>query len=292
MGDKQGFIPKVTFLAKKPTVCPVCENSFFLETLLSGGGRLFADVVTDTLHRKYQPSKKYGKVYPLIYTAIVCPNCFFSSLQNDFLTIPEEKKQIEELKTLTNERIEFANKLVGKQVDFTQYRTLESGAAGYALAILCYDYYNRKALPVIKQAICSLRTAYLFEELDQENKDQYYKYVSELFYKKALFFYKRALKLNHSKEQVMETLKVYGPDLDKNYGYDGIIYLIGTLTYKYGIKNNKSKRKEELLEARTYLSKLFGFGKSDFDKPKEIVEKSKDFYEHIAKELKEIDGTE
>jgi hypothetical protein len=290
LADKDSFIPKVTFLAKNATVCPVCEHSYFQETLLSGGGRLIADIVTETLHRKYRPSKTFGKIYPLIYSITVCPSCYFASLGNDFNEVPEGI--IKTLKKQKNERIELANKLSGKPVDFTKYRTLESGAAGYAIAVMCYDLFSKKSIPVIKQAICSIRAAYLFEELEQEKPNQYFNYLAELFYKKALFFYKRAMILNQSKEQVMETLKTFGPDLDKNYGYDGIIYLIGVLTYKYGIKTNKEIRKQELIEARTYLSKLFGFGKTDYDKPKEIVEKAKEFYELIAKELKSIDGTE
>jgi len=287
MKDEKSIRQKVTYLAKTPTDCPICETRFFQETLLTGGGRLIADIVSDTLHRKYRPSKKFGKIHPLIYTVVVCPDCFFSSMQIDFNNVPEEK--IDELRKAKHERIEFANKLIGKPVDYSVYRTLETGGVGYALAVHCYDYFTRKHIPVIKQAICSIRAAYIFEDLNEEKPNNYYDFLSEMFYKKALFFYRHAIKLNQSKQQVMETLKIYGPDTDKNYGYDGILYLIGVLNYKYGIKNDTKIRKEELLEARSYLSKLFGYGKSDFEKPKEIVEKSKDFYELISKEIKEID---
>ncbi|MCK4797380.1 MAG: DUF2225 domain-containing protein [Spirochaetes bacterium] len=288
MQENENFRPKITYLAKEPTICPICNYKFFRESLLSGGGRLNADKVTETLHRLYKPGKKFGKIHPLIYSVVICPDCFYASLPGDFFNI--SKKSIEELKNKKEERIKFSNELIGAPVDFNNYRILETGAAGYALAILCYDYFSNKSIPVIKQAICSLRAAYLFEELETEKPDRYFQYVAELFYKKALFFYKRSIELNQSKEQIMETIKSYGPDIDKDYGYDSVIYLIGILKYKYGIKTDAQIRKKELEEARSYLGKLFGLGKADFDKPKEILEKSKDFHQMISDEIKEIDG--
>jgi uncharacterized protein len=282
------FIPKLTFLVKNETVCRLCDTKFYRESLLSGGGRLNADVVTDTLHRIYKPTSKFGRIHPLIYSIVVCPNCFYSSIPGDFENPIEEN--IEKLINLKPDRIDFANKLIGEPVDFGKFRTLKTGAAGYVLASLCYDFYGRKSIPVIKQALCSIRTAYLFDDLETEFPDNNYKFLSEIFYKKALFFYKRAMELNQSKDQVIESLKILGPDVDKNYGYDGIIYLIGILTYKFGAKDDKDMRRKDLDEARLYLGKLFGLGKADFDKPKEILEKSRQFHEVITKEIKELDG--
>lgn len=287
MDEASDYRPKVTYRAKKPSVCPVCGHSFFKESLLTGGGRLNAGEVTETLHRLYKPSEKYGKIYPLIYNIIVCPDCFFACMTADFTALqPDHKEKLLELK---QERIDFANKIAGKSVDFTKYRTLETGAAAYALAIWCYDFFTKKSVPVIKQAICSTRVAFLFEDLEAEKSGKYFSFFAELYYKKALFFYKRAIELNQSKEQIMETLKSYGPDIDKNYGYDGILYLVGILTYKYGNKTDPAHRKKELDEAKLYLAKLFGMGKTDYDKPKEILDKSRDFYELITKEVKEIE---
>jgi uncharacterized protein (DUF2225 family) len=288
MIEENAFIPKLTFLVKSETVCRLCDTKFYKESLLSGGGRLNADIVSDTLQRIYKTTPKFGRIHPLIYSIVVCPNCFFSSLPGDFENPPED--QIEKLIDQKSNRIDFANKLIGEPVDFTKFRTLKSGAAGYALAALCYDFFTRKSIPVIKQAICSIRTAYLFEDINKQEPSENYKYFTQVFYKKALFFYKRAIELNQGKEQVIEVLKFLGPDVDKNYGYDGIIYLIGILTYKFGIKTNKDARRRELDEARLYLGKLFGLGKADFEKPKEILEKSKAFHEIISKEIKELDG--
>ena len=92
--------------------------------------------------------------------------------------------------------------------------------------------------------------------------------------------------LNIKKEQVMENLKFKGPDLDKDFDYDGITYLVGALTYLYGDKSNEEVRQKNLEEIKTLFGKLFGMGKSNVNKPKEILEKSKDFYDLITKELK------
>lgn len=285
MSDVEKFRPKISYLAKEGTICPVCGKEFFHENLMFGGGRLIAGEITDKLHRLYNPSQNYGKIYPLVYPIIVCPDCFYASMAVDFDKIPEEN--IEKLKESRDERIEFANKLIGDFVDFSRYRNLQSGAASYVLAIHCYDFFNRKSLPVIKQALCSMRAAYLFEDLNKDVPGKYFDYLSETFYKKALFFYKHAIYLNQKKEQVMENLKVLGPDIDKDYGYDGVTYLIATLTYQYGKKDNVEERKKDLDEAKLYFGKLFGMGKSNVNKPKEILEKSKTFYDAVSKELKD-----
>ncbi len=284
MSEENRFRPKVTFLSKDPITCPICDEKFYNENLMFGGGRLIADEITDKLHRTYRPSAKFGKIYPLIYSVTICPHCYYASLQPDFDKVAEQNIDI--LKEKTLERIDFANKLCGEPIDFTKYKTLKAGAVSYVLATQCYDYFNKKQLPVIKQAICSIRAAYLFEDLDKEHPNRYYDYLRDTFYKKALFFYEYAIELNRTKEQIMETLKPLGPDIDKDYGYDGLTYIIAVLNYYYGDKNPPEKRKKDLEKCKLYFGKLFGMGKSNVDKPKEILEKSRYFYEIISKELK------
>ncbi|MCG8568642.1 MAG: DUF2225 domain-containing protein [Spirochaetes bacterium] len=284
MSDVQKFIPKLTFLSKKPIICPVCQQEFYHENMMSGGGRLIAEDISDKLHRNYKPSQKFGKVYPLIYPVVVCPDCFYASLPGDFDKIEEDMAAT--LKMKTQERIDFANRLIGGVIDFSRYRTLESGAVSYVLAAECYDSFNPKMLPVIKQAICSIRGAYLFEDLNKEKPNHYFDYLTEMFYKKALFFYQHAVDLNQNKQQIMENMKTFGPDLDKNYGYDGITYLIAVLTYQYKPKEDPEIRRADLEESKLLFGKLFGMGKSNVDKPKEILDKSRDFYEMINQELK------
>jgi uncharacterized protein (DUF2225 family) len=282
------FRPKVSFLSRDVITCPVCGHEFYQERLHKGGGRQIAGAITDTLHRLYKPSQKYGKITPLAYIMLVCPDCFYCAYPADFMKIDEEAAG--KLKDKTMERIDFANKLVDGLVDFTKFRNLQNGAVSYALAVDCYDYIGRKKLPVIKQAICSMRAAYLFEELEEEKPGNNYQFVAELFYRKALYFYKRAQYLNIEKEQIMENMKPLGPDTDKDYGFDGINFLIALLTFKYGKKDDPEKRLVELEEAKILMGKLFGMGKSNFDKPKEILERSRDFYELIGNEIKDLNG--
>lgn len=286
--SEEKFRKNITYLSSQPITCPVCGHEFYVEKMQTGSGRLIAGDITDLLHRKYKPSQKYGKIDPLIYSIITCPDCYYSVLPQDFLKIPDDVA--DSLKSLSHERIDFANKIIGEIVDFTKAKTSESGAAGYALAIDCYDKFPKKMTPVIKQAICSIRCGYIFDDLNIERPGVYYDYLASLFYKKALFFYKYALELNQSKVQIMENMKVLGPDIDKDYGYDGVTYEIATLTVKYGEKTNPEIRQKELDEAKLYFGKLFGMGKSNVNKPKEILEKSKDFFDIITKEMAELNG--
>lgn len=287
MSDIEQTIDKVTFLSKDKITCPICDAEFYREQLRSGGGRLIAGDITDTLHRKYKPSQKFGQIYPLIYPVVVCPDCFYAAYREDFNNVLPEN--LEKLENTIQYRIDLANKVAGEIVDFSKYRTLESGAASYVLAIYCYDFFGKKTLPVIKQAIAAMRAAYLFEELDETRKGKYFDFLVNLFYKKALFFYQRAIELNQSQVQIMENMKNFGPDLDKNYGYDSVTYLIALLTFKYDLSDDEEIRNKQLDDCKMYFGKLFGMGKANVNKPKEILEKSKDFYEQINKELKKDD---
>ena len=283
LDDEDTFIKGLTYTSNDVIQCPVCRHDFKQERLQTGGGRMIADNLTDLLHRRYKPGAKFGKVYPLIYSPVVCPDCYYSSMPQDFLKIPDES--IEKISEGKMGRIDFANKIAGRIVDYTKARTLESGAAAYALAIECYDTFPKKFTPVIKQALCSVKAGFLFEDLDLEAPGQYFDFLAESFYKKALFFYKYSLELNQSKIQVMENMRALGPDLDKDYGYDGVTYMIATLTVKYGEKSDKERRLKELDEAKLYYGKLFGMGKSDSNKPKELLDQARHFYEEINKEV-------
>lgn len=96
--------------------------------------------------------------------------------------------------------------------------------------------------------------------------------------------------LNIKKTQIMENYKPLGPDVDKDYGYDGIRYLIGVLGYKYLDRSNEENLVRNLETLKMDFGKLFGMGKSNFDKPKIILDKSKDYYDLITDELKKITG--
>jgi len=77
----------LSYWSKDKCLCPVCNKEFDREIMLSGQGRMIAGKLTDELHRIFEPSKRYGRIYPLIYDIGACPNCFTAMLWSDFKDI-------------------------------------------------------------------------------------------------------------------------------------------------------------------------------------------------------------
>ncbi|MDR0382661.1 MAG: DUF2225 domain-containing protein [Spirochaetaceae bacterium] len=277
---------KISYLSKEVCVCPVCEESFKREELLSGSGRLNAGELTDELHRLYVPSARYGSVYPLVYQATVCPNCWFASMEADFEKLP--KDMFQEAAALSGERKEEAA-LICPDTDFTKPRTLAAGAVSQYLVMRCYDYYKSDMSPTIKRGVAALRAGWLLDELDEKEKGLHYDWLAVLFKKKASFFYSEALKREHVGTETLSAMINLGPDSDKNYGYEGVLYVEGLLQYKYGNTNNAEYRSAALNEIKRNLAKMFGIGKSSKSKPGPLLEKSRALYDAISKELNEFD---
>ena len=273
---------KLTFFEKKQTVCPVCDAKFFREDLLSGGGRLIAGDLSPELRRLYEPSKKYGEVAPLLYPVTVCPTCNFASFTQDFALIPE--KSIRKAELGSNERRRGAS-LLFPQLDFTSPRTLFEGAASYFFAVSCYDYYDKKANPTYKSALCSLRAAWLLSDLHGKFPGDNWNYASLVFYRKARFYYRMALERESGGLEAFDQNLAFGPDLDKNYGYYGVIYLAAYLDFRYGAVHDPEKRAFELENARRMMAKIFGVGKSSKNKPSVLLDKAKEIYEQMGEEL-------
>lgn len=276
----------ITFYSKEQIICPVCGTKFNREELHSGGGRLIAGDLTDELRRLYEPSVKYGEVFPIIYNLTVCPQCLYSAFPQDFC-IPA-KPAVEKLFESTQARYTSLKRLF-KKVDFTKARTLIEGASSYYLAVLCYEIFDEKSSPTIKQAICSIRAAWLFDDLHKKFPEENYKYISSLFYRKATFLYRRALELESSGGEIIAGLKSFGPDIDKNYGYDGIMYLSALLECKYGQRTDMELRTKRLETQKFTLAKIFGLGRSSRAKPGPILEAARNLYTVIKTELKEAD---
>ncbi|UCF97147.1 MAG: DUF2225 domain-containing protein [Spirochaetaceae bacterium] len=287
MSDQDQEAKRTTFFSKNPIVCPVCETSFYKEDLLSGGGRLIAGELTEELHRTYEPSKKYGELFPLVYAVLVCPSCFYAVYPQDFLEIKEEF--IEALRGQTDRRVESVS-LVFKDLDFTSYRGLKEGAASYFLAMMCYDHLDRHYSPTLKRALSALRAAWLLDSLHRKDFSENYDYLSRLFYRKARFFYMQAIEMAQNGQEPLEVNVNFGPDLDKNYGYDGLLYVAGLLEYKYGPRKNTEKRIKSLENAKRIVSKLFGTGKASKSKPSAILDKARELYDEMNKEIKQLQG--
>ncbi|MDR0409884.1 MAG: DUF2225 domain-containing protein [Spirochaetaceae bacterium] len=284
--DSKDTVLKISYQSKGVYTCPVCEEEFNREEMLSGGGRLNAGSLTDELHRLYVPSAKYGSVYPLAYQATVCPSCWFASMEADFSKLPKDKIQIA-LNDSAGRKKEA--ELICPGVDFTQPRGLIAGIISQYLVLRCYDYYKTDISPTIKQAIAALRAAWLLEDLDQKDQGQHYDWLSVLFKKKACFLYSEALKRELAGKESLSGLNNLGPDTDKNYGYEGVLYISGLLKYKYGDTRDGERRFSELSEIKRNLAKMFGLGKSSKSKPGPLMEKSRALYDMLAKELNEFD---
>jgi uncharacterized protein (DUF2225 family) len=277
---------KISFQSKERYVCPACQSTFHREELLSGSGRLIAGELTDELHRLYEPSAKYGEIYPLAYQATVCPECWFAAMDKDFLDLPAQtrEKALEDRDKRTAEV-----SLIFPQVDFTQPRNLINGAASLFLAARCYDYYPREFSPTIKQGIALLRGGWLLDELDKKYPQRHYDWLAVLFKKKAQFFYSEAIRREQSGQEPLSGIKLFGPDTDKNYAYEGALYLSGLLRLKYGTREDPGKWAESLGDVKRTIAKIFGLGRSSKSKPGPLLEHARNLYDHINRELNETD---
>jgi uncharacterized protein (DUF2225 family) len=276
---------KVSFLSKKEYECPVCGAKFRKEELLSGGGRLIAGPMTEELHRVYEPSVKYGEIFPLIYQATVCPECWFAAMDQDFMELNEEG--VERARDDQEGRFDDAKRICGA-LDFGSPRGLAEGAASQYLVMRCYQYYGKDFSPTIKQGLAALRAAWLFDNLDKKNPRQHYDWLALLFRKKAQFFYNQAIRLEQAGKETLSAMHAFGPDTDKNYAYEGVLYLCAYLSYKFG-PSEPGQRRQVLEDARRIIAKIFGMGKSSKDKPGPLLERARQVYNAINKELNEHD---
>ncbi|MCR4790887.1 MAG: DUF2225 domain-containing protein [Treponemataceae bacterium] len=284
--DKKSSKPlSITFYTKQNAKCPVCGAEFGREELLSGGGRLIAGDLTDELRRTYQPSAKYGTVYPLIYSVGVCPECYTAMLWNDFVSFNDPESASLLMQT-SDERQKSVN-AVFPHADFTKDRTLLEGCASYYYALLCYEKLPPEYSPTIRKAIICLRLAWLCDDMNKLLPERNYDYMSQVFHKKASFFYTEALNLEMEHKESISEIGSLGPDLDKNYGYDGAIYLSCLLEYKYGQTVDINARMNKLALNKSSIARIFGLGKSSKAKPGPLLEHSRNLYDTLTKTLKE-----
>ena len=273
---------KVSFRAKKETLCPICSASFNREELLSGSGRMNAGELSDELHREYYPTQKFGTIHPLIYPVSVCPQCWYAAYPVNF-NDPEEQC-IAVLKSGIDERKNIV-KPVFDDLDFNRSRSLKEGTASYLLAALCYEHFPPEFTPTFYKALSFLRAGWLSQSLDKNHTGENYDLLAKIFLEKASFFYSETLRAQIMGRENVEEVYYHGPDLDNNYGLDGIYYLQGILQLKYGQKENIMKRIESLNEARSAVSRIVGLGKSSKAKPSAILELGRSLHKSLKTEL-------
>ncbi len=277
----------ISYWSKDKITCPVCNKPFEHEIMRSGNGRMIAGGLTEELHRIFEPSAKYGRVYPLIYEIGCCPNCYTALFWSDFkekitqddsdklfMTADKRKKACEEIFPYFNLRHE---------------RSLFDGTAMYYLALMTYDDMGTYTIPTMKKAIITLRLAWLCDEINQRCDGHNYDVVAQMFYRKALFFYQQAVINESNKQEKSSTLPNMGPDMDKNYGWDGVIYLCGLLEYKYGQQEDIQLRLKKLNESKTAIARIFGLGKSSKNKPGPLLEHARNLYDNLSKLVSDED---
>jgi uncharacterized protein len=275
---------KLTFFSKSAQICPLCETSFYREELLTGSGRMIAGALTEELRRLYEPSKKFGEVNPLVYHILVCPSCYFAAGPGDFFEVPDKIKP--GLRDGAEQRVKSAQVLF-ENIDFNQPRGLIEGIAAYFLSIICYDSYPKDAAPTIKQGISALRSAWTCSDLHRKLPSDNWDYLAANFFRKARFFYNRAVELEQNGKETVSGVRNLGPDLDKNYGFDGVLYIAGLLEFKYGDKQDKEQRLAAITRSKRAVARIFGMGRASKNKPAAILENAKELYDRMARELAE-----
>ena len=276
---------KISFFLKNSVKCPVCNTEFKKEEMLSGRGRLIAKSLTDELRRIYEPSRKAGEIFPLIYPVMTCPECLYSTYNDDFQTIKKENVPM-----ALSQRVkrEYEIKTIFSDIDFRKQRDLYTGAGSYILAIGSYSFIGKECAPTFKKALSSLRAAWLFDDLHNKHPNQKYDRLKIIMYKKAIEYYNRSIKFGPTGEEGIDGLKTFDPDLDKNYGYQGFLFIASLLMFKYGDQGDKTDRIAKLQNAKRIVSRIFWSGKSSKNMPSFILDNAKDLYENIGEQVKEL----
>ena len=277
--------PKISYWSKTKCRCPVCQRDFEKEEMLTGGGRMNAGDLTDELHRNYIPSEKYGAVYPLLYAVGACPRCHIAFLWKDFEDITD-KNSIDALREDDEKRKQMVSTIF-PHYELTRERNLLDGAAMYYLALLSYEKVDLAYAPTFKRALMAIRLAWICKHLDETIPGYNYDYISRVFYQKANFFYEQAVLNETSRVETIAGVNNFGPDIDKNYGYDGMVYLCGLLEYKYGQSADLPLRYKKLDENKRAIARIFGLGKSSKAKPGPLLENARNLYDKITDALKE-----
>ncbi|MBN1500700.1 MAG: DUF2225 domain-containing protein [Spirochaetes bacterium] len=274
---------KISYRQKNLTKCPVCMNEFYREEMLTGSGRLIAGKLSPELRRIYEKNQKYGLVVPMAYVLTVCPRCLYTAYPKDFNEIPEA--DLEKVRGLSQARVNTVKKFFG-DLSFEDDRNLELGAASYMLAIDVYSVRDKKCAPTFKRAVSSIRAAWLFGDLAVKYPDRPYSKISLFFYTKAYGFYEQVIELLQTGLEPVDAAGNMGPDTDKNWGYDGILYLYAFLTTKIGSRENDiAKRILNYEKTKRYLSRIFGAGKASKSKPSQILDMTRDLYDKMNEQL-------
>ncbi len=226
----------------------------------------------------------FGDVHPLAYEIEVCPACFYAAFRADFMPMAVKASAV------LQERIEYRVEEVQRifaGLDYQGQRRLLEGAASYYLALMCYEHASKDFSPTIKAALCALRAAWLCNDLHKKDPKENWDYVAGLFYRKARYFYRLALEREENGKEPYSSARNLGPDTDKNYGHEGVLYVSSILELKYGPKEDHEARRAHLEKAKIAVARMFGLGKKTKSKPGPLLDKGRELYERLKAELQD-----
>jgi len=281
---------KASYRAKENTTCPVCGESHQKENMFQGGGRLIAGKLTQELRRLYEKNKKFGRIHPSDYVILVCPRCLYASFSKDWSDVNEEERL--HIKAKAGDRRTYIEKIFGK-LDFEEDRNLVLGGASYMLAIDSYQLRGSGIAPTPKKAVCAIRAAWYFDDLNEEFPEQGFDKLRDYMYKKSVGWYSKTLDIMQSGiEPIDSATAILGPDTDNNWGFDGVIYLNAYLTNKFKdqLAGSEAEKLDLLVRAKRMLARLYGSGKSSKSKPSAIIDMARELYDEYGKLIEEMGG--
>ena len=278
--------PQVTFFSKNIITCPACQTKFQKEELQTGRGRLNAGDLTLELRRMYIPTQKYGIINPMIYPIVVCPSCLFAGLLSDLkkvlpATVPEIQAEEENRDKLLSD-------IFGEKIDFTTYRDTVEGLAAYILAFASTIHLPKESSPTARRGLYALRAAWLADDLYQKDKLKHFKELRDSLYYQSYINYTDCLTRQYTHQESFDGFVWMGPDVDTNFGYDGLLYMIAYLSMKHVHLLDPQEQIVKVGTLKRVLSKIFGVGKSTKNKPQVLVTNSKNLYTKATKLLEKL----
>ena len=270
-----------SYRRKAETKCPICEEVFHAEEMFTGRGRLNAGNLTEELRRNYIPVPPAQEPpRPIIYSIWVCHSCLYAALPKDF---GEYRRSVHtKLYDLANYRQSLIKKLF-PSTNFSSPRNLESGLASYLLAISCYGCMDAASNPTLRRAVFSLRGAWLAGDLHQKTKDAQWDVMAFQLYQKAHIYYRAVLEQEERGKEFLASAGSLGPDIDQNFGYDGVRYLYAYLLSRFAAyETSPDAKKESYNHIKSIVGRVFGLGESSRSKPGPMLELARNLYENAS----------
>jgi uncharacterized protein (DUF2225 family) len=286
--NKDNTIRKMSFFTKELTPCPACSNKTSREDMLTGRGRLSAQELTIELRRQYNLVPGLGIITPLMYSLTVCPVCLCTLFPADFgaKNISQEVKT--KLLALKQKRFELVRGIFKRDFDFRQPRTLASAAASYYLAISCYTVMPINFSPTVKCALTATRFYWLLEDLGKtytESSSYFSTLRQKMLPNISKYFQSAKEKVLKGKEELP---LFFGPDTDRNNGFEGFIYLSNYFLFITTPKDNPILLESVCVKIRQELSRIFGLGKVSKQKPAAILSIVRELYDQVDEVVKKL----